>query len=127
MESEDAGRTAAQRAAAAGRRSDELAERLARLSAGERPDTESVRDARAQAEAAAEHARESAERARLGHQRAARVHERTAQAHEAAARAGVGDVVAHRSRAEDHPLRGRRGPGGRRGGRRPSLARGGAR
>lgn len=102
MEPEDAGDRAAERAASAGRRTRELSDRLARLTAGHQPDADSVLEAQAQAEVAAERARESLERARAGHQRAARTHDRTAELHEAAARAGVGDAEDHRSRAADH-------------------------
>jgi hypothetical protein len=101
---EDTGRRAADRAAAAGRRARELSDRLARLAAGQQPDVDSVREARAQAEAAAERARESLEHARAGHVRAARAHQRTAELHESAARDGVGDAEEHRGRAAGHRL-----------------------
>lgn len=102
MEPEDARQRAAERAASAGRRTRELSDRLLRLTAGQQPDADSVREAQAQAEVAAERARESLERARVGHERAAHTHDRTAELHEAAARAGVGDAEDHRSRAADH-------------------------
>ncbi len=82
MEPVNAGQRPAERAASADRRTRELSDRLARLTAGQ-PDADSVPEAQAQAEVAAERARESLEHAEVGHQRAARTHDRTAELHDA--------------------------------------------
>jgi len=102
MDPRDAGTEAAERAEFAGRRTKEIAERLTRLTADQRPDPGDVRIAQQHAEEARQRAEESLRRAIAGHERAARSHERAAEVHEQAARRGIGDVAEHERRAELH-------------------------
>jgi len=102
MQSQDPGAEAAERAAAAGRRTKEIADRLTRLAEGRRSETSDVEHAQEHAGEARKRAQESFRRAMAGHERAARSHERAAQAHEEAARRGIGDPAEHERQAEQH-------------------------
>lgn len=102
MESQDAAAAAAVRAEAAGRRTQEIADRLTRLAGGQAPDRADLQAAQQRADDAQDRARESLDRAVIGHERAARSHERTAAAHDEARRRGLGDAAEHALRAEQH-------------------------
>jgi hypothetical protein len=102
MESEDAAAAAAARAEAAGRRTQEIADRLARLAGGHASDRADLRAAKQRADEAQDRAQQSLDRAVLGHERAARSHERTAAVHDEARRRGLGDTAEHALLAEQH-------------------------
>lgn len=102
MESQDAGAAAAARAEAAGRRNQEIGDRLSRLADGHAPDRADLQAAQQRADEAQDRARESLDRAVIGHERAARSHERTASVHDEARRRGLGDAAEHAQRAEQH-------------------------
>ena len=102
MEPQDATAAAAARAEAAGRRTQEIADRLTRLAAGRAADTADLQAARQRADEALDRAHQSLDRAVLGHERAALSHERTAAVHDEAVRRGLGDSAAHALRAEEH-------------------------
>jgi hypothetical protein len=102
MEPQNAGAAAAARAEAAGRRTKEIAERLARLAGGHPSDPADLRAARQRAEEAQERAQQSLDRAVAGHERAARSHDHTAEVHDEARRRGLGDAAEHGRRADQH-------------------------
>ncbi|MGR7023076.1 hypothetical protein [Geodermatophilus sp. URMC 62] len=102
MDPRDAGADAAERAESAGRRTQEIAERLTRLATERRSGTGDVGIAQQHAEEARQRAEESLRKAIAGHERAAHSHERAAEVHEQAARRGLGDVAEHERRAEQH-------------------------
>ena len=102
MEPQDAAAAAAIRAEAAGRRTQEIANRLTRLAGGHLSSTADLQAAQQRADEAQERAQESLDRAVDGHERAARSHERTAEVHDEARRRGLGDTAEHARRAEQH-------------------------
>lgn len=102
MKPQDAADAAAARAEAAGRRTREIADRLARLASGHLPDGSDLLTAQQHADEAQERADRSLDRAVAGHERAARSHERTAAVHDEARRRGLGDAGEHVRRAEQH-------------------------
>ena len=102
MEPHDAGAAAAARAEAAGRRTQEIVHRLARLAEGQAPDSADLQAAQQRADEAQDRAHDSLDRAVAGHERAARSHERTAAVHDEALRRGLGDAAEHALRAQEH-------------------------
>jgi colicin import membrane protein len=102
VEPQDAGAAAAARAEAAGRRTQEIADRLTRLATGQASDAADLQAAQQRADEAQDRAQRSLDRAVRGHERAALSHERTAAVHDEALRLGLGDAAEHRLRAEEH-------------------------
>jgi colicin import membrane protein len=102
VEPRDAGAAAAARADAAGRRTQEIADRLTRLAAGQASNSADLQAAQQRADEAQDRAQHSLGRAVRSHERAALSHERTAAAHDQALRLGLGDAAEHVLRAQEH-------------------------
>ena len=93
--SEQARQRAAQRAA-------ELTRRRAELETGQPVTSEDIDNATQHAEQAKQRAENAHLSAAQRHQHAADAHERTAEVHDRAASEGVGDIAAHKIKAQEH-------------------------